>query len=187
MAERPESYRYSSYRAFIVSKAEGLIFRDLIWGDGARSYREFVEAGLIEKPKNPFEKGYGGVILGGKTFIEEVLHQLNDQDLRKKERSHRRALGLKPFDIDEMVDFVSNYFKISREKVQTTFPYKGYAVYLTRKYTPISNKEIGRYFGGISYSAITKIGTRIKERMKRDRNLREEIIQLQERLSRVKD
>jgi len=157
MAERPESYRYSSYRAFIVSKAEGLIFRDLIWGDGARSYREFVEAGLIEKPKNPFEKGYGGVILGGKTFIEEVLHQLNDQDLRKKERSHRRALGLKPFDIDEMVDFVSNYFKISRDKVQTTFPYKGYAVYLTRKYTPISNKEIGRYFGGISYSAITKI------------------------------
>ena len=51
---------------------------------------------------------------------------------------------------------------------------------------PFSNKEIGRYFGGISYAAVTKIGTRIKDRMRRDRKLREEMIQLQEGLSRVK-
>jgi len=51
---------------------------------------------------------------------------------------------------------------------------------------PFSNREIDRYFGGISYSAVTKIGTRNKDRMRRDRKLREEMIQLQEGLSRVK-
>src|SRR4030042_3763058 len=78
IAERPESYRYSSYRAYIFPKEGGMVFRDLIWGmvakgrkDGSRSYREFVELGLIEKPRSPFEKVYGGGILGGKTFIEE--------------------------------------------------------------------------------------------------------------------
>jgi chromosomal replication initiation ATPase DnaA len=78
-----------------------------------------------------------------------------------------------------------------RKQVQSTSPYKGYAVYLARKHTPFSNPEIGRYFGGISYSAVTKIGTRIKDRMKKDRmkkdrKLSKEITALQKGLSRVK-
>jgi chromosomal replication initiation ATPase DnaA len=81
---------------------------------------------------------------------------------------------------------VCSQFKVSREKVRETSPYKGYAVYLARKHTPLSNTEIGRYFGGISYSAVTKIGTRIKGRMEKDKKLRREMIQLQEELSRVK-
>jgi chromosomal replication initiation ATPase DnaA len=59
-------------------------------------------------------------------------------------------------------------------------------VYLARKHTPFTNTEKGRYFGGVSYSAVTKIGTRIKDRMRKDRKLGEKMIQLQERLSRVK-
>jgi len=193
ITEKPESYRYSSYRTYIFPKEEGLIFRDLLWSmvtkerkDGPRYYREFVEAALKEKPRNPFEKVYGGVILGGKTFIEEVLQRLNDRDFQKKEISHRRVLGSITSDIDQIVNLMCNQFKVSREKVQATSPYKGYAVYLARKHTPFSNTEIGRYFGGISYSAVTKIGTRINDRMRKDRKLREEMIHLQEELSRVK-
>jgi REP element-mobilizing transposase RayT len=193
IAEKPESYRYSSYRAYIFPKEEALIFRDLLWSmvakdrkDGPRYYRELVEAGLTEKPRSPFEKVYGGVILGGKTFIEGVLKRLQDKDFQKKEISHRRALGSITSDIDEIVELVCNQFKVSRKKVQVTSPYKGYAVYLARKHTPFSNTEIGRYFGGISYSAVTKIGTRIKDRMRKDRKLREGMMRLQEELSRVK-
>jgi len=193
ITERPESYLYSSYRATIFPKEEALIYRDLLWSmvtqereDGPRSYREYVEAALTEKPRSPFEEVYGGVILGGKTFVEEVLQRLKDQEIQKKEVSHRRALGSITADIDEIIDLVCNQFKVSRGEVQGTSPYKGYATYLARKYTPFSNTEIGRYFGGISYSAVTKIGTRIKERMRKDRKLREEMLQLQKKLSRVK-
>ena len=73
-----------------------------------------------------------------------------------------------------------------KEKVQRTSPYKKYAAYLAWKHTPFSNTEIGRYFGGISYSAVTKIGTKVKDRMRKDRKLREEMVKLQEGLSRVK-
>jgi putative transposase len=193
IAERPESYRYSSYRAYIFPKEEALIFREFLWSmvtkerkDGPRYYREFVEAALTEKLRSPFEKVFAGVILGGKPFIEEVLQRLNDRDFQKKEISYRRALGSTTSDIDEIVDLVSNQFKVSREKVQATSPYRGYAVYLARKHTPFSNTEIGKYFGGISYSAVTKIGTRIKDRMRKDRRLREEMTKLQKGLSRVK-
>ena len=193
ITEKPEDYRYSSYRAYIFPKEEGLIFRDLLWGmvakkstEGPRYYREFVEAGLREKPRNPFQRVYGGVILGGREFIEEVLGQLNDQDVQKKEIAHRRSLGAVTSDMDEITDLVGKQFKVSREQVQSKSPYKGYAVYLSRKHTPFSNPEIGRYFGGLSYSAVTKIGTRIKDRMKKDTKLRDEMIELQKALSRVK-
>ena len=192
MAEKPEEYPYSSYRAYIFPKKEALISRDFLWRmvakdrrDGPRSYREFVEKGLREKPGNPFEKVYGGVILGGKAFIKEVLQRLKGKDFQKNEISHRRALG-STTDIDEIVDVVCSCFKVSKEKVKVSFPYKGYAVYLSRKYTPFSNTEIGSYFGGISYSAVTKTGTRIKGRMKKDRNLAQEMSKLEESLSRVK-
>ena len=49
-----------------------------------------------------------------------------------------------------------------------------------------SNVEIGKYFGGITYSAVTKIGTRFKERMRGDERLRCEIRRLEGKLSRVK-
>lgn len=193
ITEKPGGYRYSSYRAYISPKGEALVFRDLLWSmvtreikDGPRYYREFVETALTEKPRSPFGEIYGGVILGGKEFIEEVLQRLHDQDFQKKEISHRRSLGAITSDIDEIVGLVCDQFKVSREKIQSLSPYKGYAVYLARKHTPFSNTEIGRYFGGISYSAVTKIGTRIKDRMRKDRKLREDLTKLQEELSRVK-
>jgi putative transposase len=193
IVERPEGYTYSSYRAYIDPRQEVLIFRDLLWSmvargrkDGPRYYREFVQTALGEKLGNPLQKAYGGVILGGKKFIKEVLDRLKDQDVQKKEVAHRRFLrGISP-DMDEIVELVCNQFRVSREQVQGASPYKGYAVYLARKHTPFSNREIGRYFGGISYSAVTKIGTRIRDRMRKDPKLREKMSELEGNLSRVK-
>lgn len=193
IAERPEGYPFSSYRAYIDPKHESLIFRDLLWSmlaqkgkDGPRNYRKFVETALTGGIDNPLEKAYGGVVLGGKRFVEEVLDRLKDQDIQKQEIAHRRFLGAATSDMDEIVNLVSNQFKVSKEQVQRTSPYKGYAVYLARKHTPFSNIEIGRYFGGLSYSAVTKIGTRIKDRMRKDAKLREEMGELEKGLSRVK-
>jgi len=116
-----------------------------------------------------------------------VLERLKDQDVQKKEVAHRRFLGGIPSDMDQIVELVCNKFMVSRKQVQGASPYKGYAVYLARKHTPFPNREIGRYFGGISSSAVTKIGTRIKDRMRKDRKLREELFELSRNLSRVKD
>jgi len=193
MAEKPEDYPYSSLRPYLFPKEETMVFRDLIWDmiskerkKAPQRYREFVAFALLEKPRNPFEKVYGGAILGGKVFIKEVLQKLNAQSLWSRETSHRRALTSATSDIDEIIELLSIHFRVPKEKVVTSSPYKGYAVYLARKHTPFTNSEIGEYFGGITYSAVTKIGTRLKERMKDDGKLRGEVRSLEEILSRVK-
>ena len=62
-------------------------------------------------------------------------------------------------------------------------PYRTYAIYLPRNYTPVSNTQTGKYFGNISRSAVTKIGSRIKTRMAEDTKIREEIARLENELS----
>jgi REP element-mobilizing transposase RayT len=193
IVKRPEGYPYSSFHAYLFPKDETIVFRDLIWrmisGDRKKApkrYREFVESALIQKPETPFKEVYGGVILGGESFVREVLQRLNDQSLRSKETSHRKALTSTTSDIDEIIRLLSIHFRVPKEKVITSSPYKGYAVYLARRHTPFLNREIGEYFGGISYSAVTKIGTRLKERMREDGELRGDIRDLGEKLSRVK-
>jgi len=97
------------------------------------------------------------VILGGKKFIEEVLQRLHDQDFQKKEISHRRSLGAITSDIDEIVDLVCNQFKVSREKIQSISPIRDMLYTLPEAHALFEHRD-RRYFGGISYSAVTKIG-----------------------------
>jgi len=193
MTARPEGYLYNSYRQFIFSNEETIVFRDLIWDmiskdrkSAPQGYREFVESAFIRKSGSPFEKVYGGVVLGGDLFIKQVLQRVNGQSLRGKEVSCRKVLSSTASDRDEIIHLLSTYFKVSKEKVISSPPYKAYAVYLVRKHTPCSNVEIGNYFGGITYSAVTKIGTRFKERMRGDENLKREIEAFEKNLSRVK-
>jgi hypothetical protein len=56
----------------------------------------------------------------------------------------------------------------------------------TRRHTSFLHVERGKNFGGISYSAMTKIGTRFKERIRGDERLRGEIRRLGDKLSHVK-
>ncbi len=192
VTEKPEDYRYSSYKAYILPSESSMVYRELTWSmiggeekSAAQSYRRFVECDLGQRIRSPIENVYGGAILGGKPFIKKVLHRLHDGGVTQKDISYKLAMRSVAPELDEIVKLVGAQFKRSREEVLSGPPYKGYTVYLARKHTTLTNAEIGTYFGGLSTSAVTKIGTRMKKRMVRDRRLRDRMIDLQEKLSRV--
>ena len=124
------------------------------------------------------------MILGRKSFIKEVLRRLEDKD--RKEVSHRRALHASAVDLDDIVARVAARFRISREAVRTSFPYRNYAVYLARKHTTLTNPQIGAYFGNVTFSAVAKTVSRLRARMKEDRKVRQALQKLEEELSTVK-
>jgi putative transposase len=184
-ADTPEAYLYSSYRAFIDPRETTFIHRDLLLAmtHGPEGYRRFVESALSEGPVHPLKEIYGGMILGRKTFIKEVMERL--KDTQRKEISHRRELHAGTVDLDDIAAHVAARFEISRETILISSPYRAYAVYLARKLTALSNPEIGAYFG-ITFSAVTKIVSRLKARMIKDRALQEELQKLERGLSSVK-
>ena len=59
-----------------------------------------------------------------------------------------------------------------------------YALYLAPKYTPVAITAIGRYCN-VTCSAVTKMGTRLKQRLEKDRTLSGTMRRIEEGLSHV--
>ena len=186
MTDTPGTYPFSSYPAFIDPQHETFIFRDLIltMSHGPEGYRHFVESVLPEELESPSKDVYGGMILGRKSFIREVVQRLKDTE--RKEVSHRRTLRASTADLDDIVALVGVHFKLPKETVLTSSPYRNYAVYLARKHTALSNPEIGAYFGNVTFSAVTKIVGRLAARMKEDRKVRREVEKLEKEFPSVR-
>ncbi len=191
MVTNPEDYPYSSYRAYTTEKSDPVVTREKIWSMIApvgrrprQRYEEFVKSGMRQELISPLENIYGGIILGSKEFVRNTLGRIKDEGLQQKDIAHRRALS-GAASIGDIIRHLSEHFKVPEEKIIASAPYKAYAVYLARKCTAKKNADIGQRFG-VSYSAVTKIGTRLKKRMEKDRKLEREIKRIEERVSRVK-
>ncbi len=185
ISDAPEAFPFSSYPVFIDPRRETFVSRDLIlaMSHGPENYRRFVESGLGEL-ESPLKDVYGGMILGKKSFIKEVLQNLKNAD--KKETSSRRSLRASAIDLDDIVALVAARFKIPTETALASSPYRNYAVYLARKHTALSNPQIGAYFGNVTYSSVTKTVSRLETRMKEDRIARKDVARLEKDMSAVK-
>ncbi len=93
MVQKPEEYSYSSYKSYVTRKKDEAVSQDLLLSmvsgnkrDAGRNYRLFVESAIGQEPDDPSKEVYGGMILGGKSFIKETLKRI------KEEISQRKAL-----------------------------------------------------------------------------------------------
>jgi chromosomal replication initiation ATPase DnaA len=86
----------------------------------------------------------------------------------------------------EIISLISKALKIPEEKVTEKGPYRNISVYLTKKSTGFTNKEIGEYFGGVTYSAVTRRCERLEHKMRTDVALRRKVEKLMAITSPVK-
>jgi len=194
LVNKPEDYPYSSYRAYISAKVNDMITTDLVLrmvgagkSDSRERYRAFVEAGDGRDPESPTAKIYGGMILGGSSFVKETLKKLKDEYWGKAEISHRRALQTADRSEDVMA-LVAKRYNVTVDDVMTgrNPEAKKVAIFLLKKHTGMTNAAIGKQFGGVSYSAVTKTCRRLEEDTKKSRNLRAMIAHIDRELSNVK-
>jgi hypothetical protein len=195
MVKMPEDYDHSSYRLFIGlgRKKEEIVYRDRIWGmisgDRRRApqkYRRYVEEGIKRENRNPLKNIYGGAILGSGEFIQELLEKGEVKDLRSEEISCRRQLRAMK-GIEDLIVDVSSYFNAPpREVSEGKGAMRDIGIYLGKKYTGLTNREIGERFGGLSYSGVTRASQRFYEKMARDRTLRRQVEEIDNRISNVK-
>ncbi len=191
--EKPQDYLYSSYGSYIKDKGDNMVYRDLILGmisknrkQAISGYRSFVEEIKIEELENPLKELYGGIILGSKSFIKQSLNKLKDKNLEYKDTSFRKAL-LKRAEPEEQLEAIARFLKISVPDVaQLKGDERDIVVYILKTCTELSNKEIGEYFGGLSYSAVAKIKERFLIKLNKDRALRKRVDRIKQYMSNVK-
>jgi REP element-mobilizing transposase RayT len=194
IVKRPEDFNYSSYRSYIFKKTEDIIHRDLILGmistrdrNPQKLYKDFVERSIEEDLEDPLKDLYAGSILGGKTFIKEALNRLEDDTvIQKEETSHRAELQV-AFATDHIINAIAFYYKISSDELlRDRGEYRNIAIHLMKKWTSITNKQIGGLFGDLSYTAVSKANKRFIMKMKKDRKLRKRFDDVLKNMSHVK-
>lgn len=193
MVQSPEKYKWSSYSNYFLPKTspdwlcteEVLKQLDEHMGKARRKYRQFVEEGLREKISDPFDKVIAGIVLGGDKFwegIKERFQELRkDKEIPSLRKIHRKA------DIEEIVDKITSFYRVSRETIcqkrRPSHPASQVALYLTRKKTDLSLNEIGAYFGGRHYTAVSVAYRRVAERRQHDQRFHQELNRIEKEMT----
>ena len=124
LVEYPEVYGESSYRAYLGSRSDGLVSRDLIWAMATpdrhaapTAYRHFVEKAYEETLPNPLMKPYGGLILGSTPFIKKTLIRIKEATAMQHDLARQRRLST-PVDLARILTVMASHFKVAEREVR---------------------------------------------------------------------
>jgi len=183
IATKPEDYPHSSYRSYIMGCPESIISPDTVLGmsaasvrEAAGNYRAFVERAMREEMSSPLQKVYGGMILGSKWFIKDTLERIGLERTDVSEVSRNKALR-STADIEEIISACCEHFEVAREvmmRARRSLSRKA-CIYLIKKHTCATNREIAAEFGSLTCSAVAKIDASMSKQLAEDKGLRNEI------------
>jgi putative transposase len=171
----PGAYPWSSYQGYLGKKNEYLDKDEInqYLGMTKEQYRGFVRD-RIKKPTDPLKNVYAGFLLGSVGFIKEKLRDLEIQ-LTSDDVAHKRMLQDDAEVAGDIIDAVAKYYQTTRAEMEssTTRPLhaKHVVVYLLRRLTGLSNREIGRYVG-MRPSAVSRAGISIERQLETNKNLK---------------
>jgi REP element-mobilizing transposase RayT len=191
MAQKPEEYFYSSYRSYVTGHSESIVSTDTILGMLAVKKREapvrylnFVESAMGEEMPNPLQKVYGGMILGSKRFIRDALARVDFERVETPEVCRGKALRC-TFGIEEIISACCEHYGLTREEIMCSrrSESRKACVYLIKRHTCATNREVAELFGTLSYSAVAKISQSVSKQLVVDNELGEQIKRLQAKYS----
>jgi chromosomal replication initiation ATPase DnaA len=86
--------------------------------------------------------------------------------------------------LEEIIGAISDYFRVSRDDVlKDRVEWRNIAIYLMKKLTGMTNRQIGELFGDLSYSAVAKAYQRFSVNLRKDKKLRKKVETIKAKLS----
>jgi putative transposase len=187
LVDRPESYRWSSYLGYIRKREEvpwieyGLVLSQC--GEASprsrREYKRYVERGWEEDAGNPLSELYGQVLLGTEEFIERLKGLIKGKAV-SQEIVERSRLKERPA-LEEILRLVAEKYGEEPETLRKRGRNKEarkVAIYVMKRYSGLSNRDIAKLFGGMHYTAVTKTCARLETEMNRDKELQKVILEV---------
>lgn len=191
LVEKPEEYRYSSYVSYISAHGDALVTKSSILGmlnsnesEALKRYKSFVENAMGKDVESPITKVYGGMILGSDSFVRDILKMIEEGQLEKEAVSYRRALRTN-VGVETVLIEVCKHCGISREEVASAgqSEVRKICVYLAKKHTVATTREVGALLGDMGYAAVAKMYQRFAKDLVEDKQLRKELEGLSKKLS----
>lgn len=189
IVQRPEDYRWTSYRAYTDKTTEGSLvdiantlscFSDKK-GKAVKAYMAYVKAD-IRGEENPFKDIEAGIILGGKRFKTKIM-RLSDKIKSDEELPQIKRLR-EQVPIDRIIKVCCSFY--DKKEIDLLKRGKGkrerqIAIYLSKILSGKKNVEVGKFFG-IKGPAVSGAIKAIEERLDKEKKLKKEIEGLKENL-----
>ncbi len=175
MVKNIEEYKWSSYLDYIGGKEPIMKKLDTSFilsqfdndlTKAAKKYRKFVLENI--GMDNPFENAYKGVALGSKSFIEEIKERIKSIG---KKREIRETRLIESYRAEEIINKISEVFGIKRNEIfskRKSNIYRQLALYLIKKHSTLSLKEIGELFE-MDYAAVSQAAKRFESKVNIDK------------------
>jgi putative transposase len=193
MSERPEHYAWSSFSGYIRKEKElawmeyaGILSQFGTQQDRSRKkYREYVKQGIDKEGSSIFKELVGQAILGQDKFIEDIKCLIQGKVLDREITERKR---LKQYPSPEAILAAVAAVTETQEKAITPrgsrqSTARKMAIYLMKRYSGLTNQEVGGVFGGLHYSAISQVSIRFGKILEGDSQLKN---QLEAVMSKVK-
>jgi REP element-mobilizing transposase RayT len=184
ISKSPEDYPWSSYRAYVkggktilswLQRDRLLSYFETTTRKAMNRYRRFVEETDEALMKDPGTHAVSGSILGNESFIawiqETFLKGRTDDSEIPQLKTLRPTIP-----IDTVIKTVGEAYECE----ETTITEKGrkgnrareHAIYLSRELCGLTNTHTGHRFGDISGAAVTLTCNKVRQSLKRDKQLR---------------
>jgi hypothetical protein len=126
-----------------------------------KKYRNY----LIEYQdmKDPIRESYHRIALGSTTFIEKIIEKI-DQEGQRREIPSTRTLS--KYDMNTIILKMTQVLHIERKIIfdkKRGNLYRPLAIYLIKRFTPLSLSEIGKIFK-MDYSAVSQAAKRFEQK-----------------------
>lgn len=184
LVEEPMDYRWSSFWAYVGKKVPwGWLRRDFLLGQMGRDekraqerYWEYVQEALGAPSQGPWQKVVASTLLGSEGFIKWV----KERWVRRR-GYHRDIPAIKKFssgpDLNTIFRRTEEFFG------EGTLLSRKVGLYLSHRLSGFPLGEIGKFFGGISPSAVSQNTRRFENLLQADSKLSKEVDRLKSELS----
>jgi hypothetical protein len=141
-----------------------------------REYERYVKEGVRKEIGNPLDQVVGSTVLGSEGFVEWVRGRWVGKRGTSRDVPALRRLARWP-DLSMILRETEKVFG------RGTAESRRVALYLSHRISGLSLREIGRFFGRISPSAVTQNSRRFEDQLKDDGGLSKRIDSLKKVLS----
>ena len=179
----PIEYQWSSYRFFVTSQVSQIVSPEIVlrlYGEdinkARKRYRRFVER---ELGLDVMAEEKRRVVYGSAEFQDKILDLIND---RLSHNLPEVRILRREGKIDRIQEIVATRYNIAADCLtqkgnryisKEVLEARNLSLYLARIFTEKTHREIGKAFGGLCDSRVSRYISKITEQLKTDTDLQE--------------
>lgn len=184
---RASSYRWSSLSGYAQkARIQKFVYYDQILSmiGGRRQYARFITEGIKSDVGNPFVDIKYGLLLGDEAFVAMMRAECIEEGSRQEQPSFRE-LVVENIEPRRVIECIATVYGADTKEILIYYgdsEIRGVTCELLYRYSGVTQTEIGRLLGGISYSGVSRLRTRLRGKLQTSQKTRMKYSEADKRL-----